>query len=330
MKDLPVIVIGTSAGGLDALVRLMGQLPADLGAAIFVVQHLAPDTSTVALLRGIGEVTAIPCTEAVDGAAIEAGHIYLARADHHLLLTRGRMRLTKGARENRSRPGIDPLFRSAAVAYRSRVIGVLLTGYLDDGTAGLGAIQRCGGVCVVQDPEDAAYPDMPQNALHQLKVDHVVPLSRMGALLARLVRRERQPDPPVPEDVAIEARIAERVLSDLGSVDALGEQVPFNCPNCGGVLWKMAAAKGDRYRCHTGHSFTSSVLLAEQSARIEETLWIALRMFEERRNLLRTISQRSRGRAAKSASERASESEKHIQRIRAMLTASPGSGARSR
>jgi two-component system chemotaxis response regulator CheB len=239
MSGSTVVVIGASAGGLDALKRLAAQLPGDFPAPIFVVHHMAADTTGAALLQAITQNGTLACTEAHDGEEVKGGHIYLAPADHHLLVIKGKMLVTKGARENRSRPGIDPLFRSAAVAYRSKVVGVLLTGYLDDGTAGMTAIHRCGGICVVQDPADAAYPDMPQNALNRVKIDHTVPLAEMGALLVRLLNRRPVKDKPVPKDIAIEAKIAERVLSDLPSVEALGDQVPFNCPGCGGVLWEV-------------------------------------------------------------------------------------------
>jgi two-component system, chemotaxis family, protein-glutamate methylesterase/glutaminase len=318
-----VVVIGASAGGLDALTRLAAQLPGDFPSPIFIVHHMAADTTGAALLQAIHKSGNLVCTEARDGDEFEGGHIYLAPADHHLLLMKGKMLVTKGARENRSRPGIDPLFRSAAVAYRNNVVGVLLTGYLDDGTAGMTAIHRCGGVCVVQDPTDAAYPDMPQNALNRVKVDHTVPLAEMGALLVRLLHRRKVNDKPVPKDIAIEAKIAERVLSDLPSVEALGDQVPFNCPGCGGVLWEVDKGNSLRYRCHTGHSFSAPVLLAEQTAKIEETLWVALRMFEERRNLLTTtMSDRTNRAFSPSAADRAKDSEVHIGRIRSMLKSS--------
>lgn len=314
-----LIVIGTSAGGMDALTRLVAQLPKGFPAPIFVVQHMSPDVDGATLQQALNRSGNLPCKVATDGAAFQSGTIYLAPSDHHLMVVKGKMRVTKGARENRSRPGIDPLFRSAAVAYRSKVIGVVLTGYLDDGTSGMIAIKRCGGTCVIQDPADAAHPDMPQNVLKQLEVDHVVPLAEMGALLTKLLKRPARKDKPVPEDIAIEARIAERVLSDLRSVEAVGDQVPFNCPNCGGVLWEVAKGGVLRYRCHTGHAYTSAVLLAEQNAKIEETLWIALRMFEERRNLLTTMSDRNGRGFSPSAAARAKESEVHIHRIRAML-----------
>jgi len=246
------------------------------------------------------------------------------------MLVKGKMLVTKGARENRSRPAIDALFRSAAVAYRSKVVGVILTGYLDDGTAGMIAIERCGGVCVVQDPRDAAYPDMPQNVLNRIKAHHTVPIAEMGALFMTLLNRPARKDRSVPKDLIIEARIAERVLSDLPSVEAVGRQVPFNCPGCGGVLWEVEEGELLRYRCHTGHAFTSSVLLAEQSAKIEETLWTALRMFEERRNLLTTMSQSNAKGFLPTAEARAKESEVHIERIRAMLRSSERAARRSK
>lgn len=158
MAGTRIVVIGASAGGLDALRRLVAQLPADLPAAVFVVRHMAADASGEALLQALDEAGAMPCARARHRQRFKAGHVYLAPADHHMLVAKGaRILVTKGARENRSRPGIDPLFRSAAVAYGVGVIGVLLTGYLDDGCSGMVAIQRCGGRNVVQDPDDAAY-----------------------------------------------------------------------------------------------------------------------------------------------------------------------------
>lgn len=304
---------------MDALARLLTQLPADFPATLFIVRHMAADTTGDVLLKTLTRHSKLPCSWPRDGQAIASRHVYLAPPDQHLMVGKGRILLTKGARENRARPSIDPLFRSAAVAYGNAVIGVLLTGYLNDGTAGLIAIQRCGGICVVQDPDDAAYAEMPRSALDNMQVDHCVPVAEMGALLAALVRTPLGARKPVPEDVAVEAKIAEHVLSDLQAVGALGDQVPFNCPNCGGVLWSVTYGDTARFRCHTGHAFTPKVLLAEQSTKIEETLWVALRMFEERRNLLRTMAKAKGGASARAASERAAESDIHIRRVRAML-----------
>lgn len=326
MQDYKVIVIGTSAGGMSALTRLLKQFPPGFPAAVFVVQHMSADSTGKILEQTLSAASGIPCALAQNGSKVEPGRIYIGVPDNHLLIDNETVLVTKGAQENRSRPAIDPLFRSAAVAYGNRVIGVLLTGYLDDGTAGLIAIQRCGGICLIQDPADAEYPDMPQNALNQLVPEFCVPLDQMGALLGNLVTLKVTKREPVPADIAIEAKIAQRVLSDLHSVGCLGNQVPFNCPGCGGVLWQVGSGNHLRYRCHTGHAYTAEVLWAEQSKKIEETLWVALRMFEERRNLLTTIAAQQ-GPGASSASERAEASIVHIERIRAMLLSNESAGA---
>jgi two-component system chemotaxis response regulator CheB len=315
-----VVVIGTSAGGLNALTKLLSQLREDYPAPVLVVQHISADATGNVLLDALQNNTKLVCKHAATNSILEPGHVYLAPSDHHLMIDGGmKILITKGATENRSRPAIDPLFRSAAVAFRNRVTGILLTGYLDDGTAGLIAIQRCGGVCIVQDPADAQYPDMPKNALNQLTPDHVLPIAEMGGILYELMARKIGKPKPIPEDIIIEAKIAERVLSDLPSVNALGDQVPFNCPNCGGVLWKTGEGLSLRYRCHTGHAYTAAALLAEQTSKIEETMWVALRMFEERKNLLTTIAKETKGASARSAAERAADSNEHIDRIKAIL-----------
>ncbi len=168
---------------------------------------------------------------------------------------------------------------------------------------------------------------MPQSVIDNVGADYVVPIAEMGVLVSDLLRRTLPKSPKTPDDIAIEAKVAHRVLSDLPSVNALGEQVPFNCPDCGGVLWQMSEGNLLRYRCHTGHAFTSSVLLAQQTAKIEETLWVALRMFEERQNLLVTMSKAEGRNAPSSISRRAKDSQIHIDRIRTMLQATDeGSG----
>ena len=319
-KRFRIVVIGASAGGLAALSKISASLPIDFPAAVFVVQHMAADVTGDVLVQTLVKNCALRCAHAIAGERIVPGRIYVAPPDHHLLVSKKGVIVSKGARENRSRPGIDPLFRSAAVAFGSRVIGVVLTGYLDDGTAGLIAIHRCGGICVIQDPHSAAYPDMPQNALNNAKIDYCVPLVKLGPLLGTLVKKPTRKSTPVPTDVALEAKIAERVLSDVAAVDELGDQVPFNCPDCGGVLWQMKKGAVLRYRCHTGHAFTAKVLVAEQTKKLEETLWIALRMFEERKNLLMTMANpTSRGVAKAALPERLKESLVHIDRIRAIL-----------
>lgn len=319
-KISQVVVIGTSAGGLSALKELISQLSKTFPLPVLVVRHISPDATGNVLLDGLNKLNTVKCQHAKSGNNLKPGNLYLAPSDHHLLIGENlKMLVTKGAHENRSRPAIDPLFRSAAVAFGSGVIGILLTGYLDDGTAGMKAIKRCGGTCIVQDPDEAEYPDMPRNALNNVKVDYCLPIAEMGALLLKIIPRKLRARKPVPEDVLIEAKIAERVLSDLSSVNKLGEQVPFNCPGCGGVLWKVGKDGGLRFRCHTGHSYTAAYLLAEQTNKIEETMWTALRMFEEHKNLLTEMARGKNGVGSQTALERAKVSQVHIDRIRAIL-----------
>ena len=234
-----IIVIGTSAGGLEALDALIGQLPAAFPAAIFIVHQMATQDTDGALLHRLSRHRSFHSKLAKHGEPYKPGRIYIAPPDNHLLISKNRLLVTKGARENRSRPGIDPLFRSAAVAHTSSVIGIILTGLLDDGTAGLLAIKKCGGVTVVQNPKDAAYPGMPQSALDNLKVDYCVRIRDMGRLLETLTQERPGRSKRAPKDIRTEAAIAERVLSNVAEVNSLGKQVPYNCPNCGGVLWEM-------------------------------------------------------------------------------------------
>lgn len=285
-------------------------------------QHMAPQNTGEALVHRLSRHKAFNCKLATDGEAFRSGRIYIAPPDSHLLVKKTKVMVTKGARENRYRPGIDPLFRSAAVTHGRRVIGVVLTGMLDDGIAGLVAIKKCGGVTAVQDPKDAAYPGMPQSALDNVKVDYCVPIAEMGRLLENLSHERPGKRRVIPADVKTEAEIAERVLSDVAQVNGLGSQAPYNCPNCGGVLWEMDSPDIQRYRCHTGHSFTVPALLASQSEKIEETLWTSLRMFEERKNLLNNMAQTEpHSKREGSAARRARETQVHIERIRAMLLA---------
>ena len=326
-KISQVVVIGASAGGLNALKKLISQLPKDFPLPVLIVRHLSPDATGNVLLNGLKKLNTVKCQHAKSGNKPKPGNVYLAPSDHHLMIDANmKMLVTKGAHENRSRPAIDPLFRSAAVAFGPGVIGILLTGYLDDGTAGMKAIKRCGGTCIVQDPDEAEYPDMPRNALNNVKVDYCLPISEMGALLYKIIPLKLRKRKPVPADVLTEAKIAERVLSDLASVNKLGDQVPFNCPGCGGVLWKIEEDDNLRFRCHTGHAYTAAYLLAEQTNKMEETMWTALRMFEEHKNLLTEMARVKKGVGSQTALERAKLSQVHIDRIRAILKTTENEG----
>lgn len=205
-KNSMLIVIGASAGGMAALKKLVAQLPKDFSAPVFIVTHMSADVTGDVLVKVLNESSHLPCVHAHNKQTFKVGTMYLAPSDQHMLMAKGEILITKGTRENRSRPAIDPLFRSAAVTYGNRVIGIILTGYLDDGTSGMMAIKRCGGVCIAQDPEDASYPDMPQSVIANVGADYYLPIAEMGVLLTDLLRRELPESKPVPEDIMIEAK----------------------------------------------------------------------------------------------------------------------------
>lgn len=308
---------------MPALTRLVATLPATLPAAVLVVQHLAPESTGEPLVARLAAHSALPCRLATNGQHLEAGHVYLAPPDRHLLVKDSHLLVTKGPRENNYRPAADALFRSAAVEFDSYTIGVVLTGMLHDGTAGLDFIKRCGGVAVVQDPADAEFPSMPESALRSVAIDYVVPLDQMGRLLTDLVS-PATPKPtsaatPIPPDLKLEAAIAERVVGTTEEVTQLGHQVPLTCPDCGGSLWEVKAGNVLRYRCHTGHAFTADALADSTQHALEETLWVALRMMEERKNLLASMASHGEGHWSVQQAERVEEIKRHINRLREFL-----------
>lgn len=308
---------------MPALVQLVAQLPATLPAAVLVVQHFASDTDGQQLVSRLARHTALDCRLPVDGEPLRPGALYLAPPDRHLLAKDGSVAhvlVTKGPRENRYRPSADALFRSAAVAYGPRTVGIVLTGMLHDGTAGLEFIKRCGGVAIVQDPAEAEFPSMPESALRHVDVDYVVPLALMGDLLDEITRGvvpERKVE--VPADLKQEAAIAERVVGTVAAVAALGHHVPLTCPDCGGTLWEMNQGKVLRYRCHTGHAFTADALLRKSQQSLEESLWVALRMMEERKHLLSSMALRGDVLHPGHQEERIGEIKKHTERLREFL-----------
>ena len=309
---------------MPALVQLVAQLPATLPAAVLVVQHFAPDSDGQHLVNRLARHTDLSCYLATDGMALEDGSLYLAPPDRHLLVKNHEqpyLLVTKGPRENNFRPAVDALFRSAAVVYGPAVVGVVLTGMLHDGTAGLEFIKRCGGVAVVQDPNEAEFPSMPETALRNVAIDHVMGLAGMGPLLEELVSGAVPDDDDVviPEDLKQEAAIAERVMGSTEDVEKIGRMVPLTCPDCGGNLWEVTHGKVLRYRCHTGHSFTGDVLLQDSQHHLEETLWVALRMMEERKNLLTSMASRGEIALALQQTERIEELKKHVNRLREFL-----------
>ena len=332
MHNRDIVAIGASAGGVEALRRLVGGLPAELPAAVFVVLHIgnAHPTHLAEILAAAGPLPAQP---AVDGEPILPGRIYVAVSDRHLILGAGRVLLRRGARENRFRPAVDPLFRSAAMHYGGRVIGVVLTGYLNDGASGLHAIKRCGGLAVVQDPADAVAPDMPKSALRHAAVDHCVPIGEMGGLLRRLTAEAAGASPPAPGEILREVQFATQEQATMVHQRGSGPPSIFTCPDCNGPLWETREGELLRYRCHVGHAVTAGALLAAESEELERALSSALRSHKERTELLRRMAESAEesGKSSMAATwrDRAAEAEVDADAIRRVLlrTSAPDSFA---
>ena len=287
-----IIVVGASAGGIEALRVLVGGLPKDFAAAVFVVLHTSPESPGLLadILKRSGR---LPAVSAKDGERIRPGRIYVAPPDRHLLIEPGVVRVTRGPKENRFRPAVDPLFRSAAQVYGPRVVGVILTGYLDDGTAGLWTVKQLGGTTVVQDPRDALVPVMPQNALAHVKVDYCLPLAEIAPLLVRLTTEAVAEEGAfqVPKEVEIEVNIAKEQRALDAGVLTLGEPSNYACPECHGVLLQLKEGTLFRFRCHTGHAYSIESLMADITEKMDDALWNSIRAFEEGEMFMRQMAE---------------------------------------
>jgi two-component system chemotaxis response regulator CheB len=292
-----IVVIGASAGGVETLIKLVRQLPADFPAAFFVVLHI-PANSPSLLAQILNRSSQLAVMQPTDHTPIETGHIYVAPPDYHMLLEQDEIRIIRGPKENRHRPAIDPLFRSAALVYGPRVIGVILTGALDDGTAGLLAIKHKQGLAIVQDPKEALYPSMPQSALDYVQVDYCSSVVDMGPILINLVQEHVYGgEPPLlDEKLTQEVEIAKLDLHMLHQNTPEGAPSAFSCPDCGGVLWEVQDDALVRYRCRVGHAFSPESIQAAQAEKIEEALWTALKTLQEKASLTRNIQQQAHNR----------------------------------
>jgi two-component system chemotaxis response regulator CheB len=299
-----IVVVGASAGGVEALRALVAELPGDLAAALFVVLHVAPLATSVLpkILTGAGE---LPAVHAEHGQAILPSTIYVAPPDRHMLVEPGQIRLTIGPRENGHRPAVDPLFRTASASYGARVVGVVMSGVLDDGTAGLSVIKHRGGATLVQDPAEALYPMMPTSAIEGVTPDRVLDAQGLAAAIVELARTPvdgdvtpRPPDEPVDTDTLIDI---DRSASDHPRP---GAPSGLSCPECGGGLWETTEAEITRFRCRTGHGYALESLVADQSEALEGALWAALRALEERGALARQMAMRFESRGHRATSGR--------------------------
>ena len=319
MSNRDIIVIGGSSGAIAPLKTILGGLPADLPAAVFIVLHI-PSRSLGLLATVTSAAAKLPVHAATEGMAISPGNIYLGVPDHHLILTKGRIKLGRGPRENMARPSIDPLFRSAAAAYGSRVIGLVLSGMLNDGASGLEAIKRCGGITLVQDPTDAIADEMPLSALSAVEAALSIPAARLGDVLSDLAREAPGPSLSVPPEIRLEVDIAAGERINSGILSRIADPSALTCPNCSGVLSLVRNAKPLRFRCQVGHAVNADVLAKEQENAVDEALRVALRIIEERAELVTRMAAdgRNAGRRAVSEmyEERATEYREYADTIR--------------
>jgi two-component system chemotaxis response regulator CheB len=321
-NDCSLVVVGASAGGVEALQRFVRALPGDFAAPVLVVLHASP-TGRSYLPEILSRAGKLPAVHALDATPIEPGRIYVAPPDSHLIVADGRLGLAKGPRENGHRPAIDPLFRTAADAYSSHVAGVILSGTLDDGTVGLSCIKQAGGATLVQDPEDALYRDMPENAIAYVHPDYVQPVEELVDTLVRLTASApttgRKHEPMTPDD------LPDAAPAPSAEVAQPGEMVAFSCPECGGTLWETDVGSTASYRCRVGHAYTLENLVVRQSETVERALWVAYRALEERsamsRRIARRLSERGREESAARFERQAEMAEGDAAELKVVLDA---------
>jgi two-component system chemotaxis response regulator CheB len=307
---------------MNAIGKLLSTLGQDIPAAIVVVIHLPDEEDSDIFVSRLQKQTTLHCQAAANEMPLRQGVVYFAPAGRHLLIKKDRILLGNGPAEGRWRPSIDTTMRSAAAAWDSHAIGIILTGMLDDGTVGMEAIQRCGGYTMVQDPDEAEYPEMPLSVKRNIEVDYTGSLLDLSkALLQQLKKNPARS--AIPEEIRLEAEITENVATDIDSIAGLGDKSFYSCPACGGGLWEIKNGHVHRYRCHSGHTYTEHQLYLEKSIEIEKSLWIALRTLEEKRQLLTRIAIREEEQGLTTLSSdhyaRAAEIARHIDILKKVI-----------
>ena len=295
MATHDIVLIGASAGGVEAISAIVAGFPRDLRAAVLIVLHVSRGRSVLPeILTRAGR---LPATHPNDGERIQYGRIYVAPPDHHMTIEGDAVRITHGPSENGVRPAVDPLFRSAARAFGNRVVAIVATGSLDDGTAGMAAVKEAGGIAIVQDPDSAFAPSMPRSVMNAMAVDHVLPIGEIAPMVVALVREQAEAvsGRGGPHVVAMESDGGIEPLA-LSGADRPGELSVFTCPECSGTLWELERSNILRFRCHVGHVYTQESMLAAQVDSVDRALWTALRALEERAALSRKLAERARAR----------------------------------
>jgi two-component system chemotaxis response regulator CheB len=291
MSGHHIVVIGASAGGVEALTRVVGGLPSDFSAAVFVVLHLPPDAPS-ALAKILNRAGRLPASQAEQNQPIEAGRIYVARPNRHLVVRRGYIALEAGPRENSARPSVDVLFRSAARAYGRRVVGVVLSGTLRDGALGLAAIKFRGGVTIVQDPAEALFAGMPQSALRSTEVDYCLAAATIPMRLVALTHQtvEQEHMQPIESGHSEPTRHAADEVDGHHSPKLPNGASGLTCPECHGSLWELKESGSIRFECRIGHTYGVDALLAEQAETVEAALWSAVNALQERAATCRRLA----------------------------------------
>lgn len=319
MATRDILAIGTSAGGFEALRFLAGEFSRDFPASVLVVIHL-PSQFRSTLDAILTQVGPLPATFAVDGEKFERSRIYIAPPENHLLVESEQLRLGLGPRENNARPALDPLFRSAALCCGPRAVGAVLTGTLGDGAAGLSALKQSGGITVVQDPSDAAFPEMPTTALARSKPNYVVGLAGMPALFEKLVRQPAGQPVPVTGAIEYEVDIARGGRGRMSEMDRIGRRSVLACPDCHGVMWEIDEGELVRYRCRVGHAYAAEIISLALDDNLRRAFGSALRALDERVALARKLENQAhtggRMQVAESWADKAREFEEEAKVIR--------------
>jgi two-component system, chemotaxis family, protein-glutamate methylesterase/glutaminase len=292
MKNGFVVVIGASAGGSAVLPALLKQFSDEMNIVVLVAMHVAKNSIGEMMVKRMQRHTSYPCKIPAQEETLKRNHIYFCKPDHHLLLKDGKVLIGNGPVENRYRPSIDTLFRSAAAWYAGRAIGVILSGMLEDGSAGMMAIKRSGGSCIIQDPDEAQFPDMPNSVQNILKPDYTLPVAQMGMAISKILKSKKVRKKKAPHDILKEAEIAERINVGDFTVKPDGTGVLYSCPDCGGRLYEYSDGSQLRYRCHVGHAYGTDGLINGMEYSTESALWTALRIIEERKNLLQKLEKK--------------------------------------
>ena len=317
-----IVVMGASSGGLAALRAVLPYFPNELDAPVLVVMHIGKHSSVLPEL--LAPYSSLPVAHAGHDATLRGGQIFVAPPDRHMMVEGGRIRLTSGPKENFTRPAIDPLFRSAAVEFGARAVAVVLTGHLDDGAAGAVAIHACGGTVIVQDPADCVAPSMPLSTLRAVPMSRVTHLGKVGDAIVKAVQTPVKGGGMKKTDkqrFEIETRIGLTGVSTPADLDRIGERTTLTCPECGGVVWQVGSDAPLRFRCHTGHAFSSETLDGAQRSELEDAIWTGVRKAVECAALARDKAERAAAQGDNASADEARQEHARLETLGETLRA---------